>query len=313
MLGSIIAEKYRIDAKLGAGGMGTVYRATRTVIGDTVAVKILRAAQDDLTAIERFRREAQAAAKLKHSNAVTIHDFGVTNDGLPYLVMEYLEGQNLGEIIRERGGIDPFTTVAIISQVCAALDEAHAHNIIHRDIKPDNIIVCSMVAGIIVKVLDFGIAKLQDDVDGHLTQTGSIVGTPRYMSPEQCLGEELDRRADIYSLGIVLYEMLCGRVPFNSPVSTAVVIQQVNQPPPSLSALNTSISPKVEAVVFHALQKQRDAACDGGRPGARIGYRRTRGKRAPHRRLNLAADVSTAPAACLQHTRNARARRRANR
>jgi serine/threonine protein kinase len=258
LLGSKVAGKYRIDAKLGAGGMGAVYRATRLLIGDEVAVKILHSEQNDPTAGERFRREAQAAARLKHRNAVSIYDFGITDDGLQYLVMDLAEGESLRRIIKQQGPLTPSTSAEIINQVCAALDEAHRHNIIHRDIKPDNIMVNVGDAALQVKVLDFGIAKLRDEAVSSLTQTGGIVGTPHYMSPEQCLGEELDSRSDIYSLGVVLYEMLTGRVPFNSPVSSAIVIQHVNQPPASLRSHNVSIPPAVEAVVLSALEKRRE-------------------------------------------------------
>lgn len=258
LLNSTIASKYRIGAKLGAGGMGAVYQATRLVIGDEVAVKILHAEQSDPRAGERFRREAQAAARLKHPNAVTIYDFGITEDGLQYLVMEHVEGQTLRQIIKEQGPLTPTASAEIINQVCAALDEAHRRNIIHRDIKPDNIIVNINADALAVKVLDFGIAKLRDEAAHNLTQTGGIVGTPHYMSPEQCLGEELDSRSDIYSLGVVLYEMLTGQVPFNSPVSSAIVIQHVNQAPPPLRSRNVGILPAVESVVISALEKTRE-------------------------------------------------------
>jgi formylglycine-generating enzyme required for sulfatase activity len=259
LIGRTIEGRYSIDSLIGFGGMGSVYRVTRLLIGDEVAMKILHTERvADPRAGERFRREAQAAARLKHPNAVSIYDFGITSDGLQYLVMELLEGQSLRQIIKQEGQLSPSVATEITTQVCAALDEAHRQHIVHRDIKPDNIIINSTVAGLRVKVLDFGIAKLRDDVATHLTQTGSVMGTPHYMSPEQCLGEELDSRADIYSMGIVLYEMLCGHVPFNSPVSTAVVVQHVNQPPQSLRTINIGISPHVEAVVFHALEKQRD-------------------------------------------------------
>jgi serine/threonine protein kinase len=260
LIGRTIEGRYRIDGLIGLGGMGSVYRVTRLLIGDEVAMKILHTeGAADPRAGERFRREAQAAARLKHPNAVSIYDFGITSDGLQYLVMELLEGLSLRQIIKQQGSLPSSVAAEITTQVCAALDEAHQRHIVHRDIKPDNIIINSTNTGLRVKVLDFGIAKLRDDVASHFTQTGSVMGTPHYMSPEQCLGEELDSRADIYSVGIVLYEMLCGRVPFNSPVSTAVVVQHVNQPPQSLRTINTGISPQVEAVVLHALEKRRDA------------------------------------------------------
>lgn len=255
---NIIAGKYRIEAKLGAGGMGTVYRATRLLIDDEVAIKVLHADQKDPTASDRFQREARAAARLKHANVVTIHDFGITGEGLQYLVMELVEGESLRRMIKRQGFLAPPAAVEIINQVCAALDDAHQHYVIHRDIKPDNIIISTTANGFRVKVLDFGIAKLRDEIAGNLTQTGSIVGTPHYMSPEQCLGEELDSRSDIYSLGIVAYEMLTGVVPFNSPSHSAVVVQHVTQSPPSLRSLNPNISPAVESIVLSALNKQRD-------------------------------------------------------
>lgn len=258
LVGNTIADKYRLDAKLGSGGMGSIYRATRLMIGDQVAVKVLHSNQTDPNAAERFQREARAAARLKHENAVSIHDFGVTESGLQYLVMELVEGQSLRQLIKQQGPLTPSATAEILTQVCAALDEAHRHNIIHRDVKPDNIIVNVLTNGLRVKVLDFGIAKLRDDAAGNLTQTGSILGTPHYMSPEQCLGEELDARSDIYSLGVVAYEMLTGHVPFNSPSSAAVVVQHVNQPPTSPRLVNASLSAATDAAVLRALQKSRD-------------------------------------------------------
>ncbi len=259
LIGSIIEGKYRLDAKIGAGGMGSVYRAQRLLIGDHVAIKVLHAEHvAEPQAAERFRREAQAAARLKHPNAVSVYDFGVTGEGLVYLVMELVEGQSLRQIIRQQGPLTPSAAADVISQVCAALQVAHQQHIVHRDLKPDNIIVNATITGLRVKVLDFGIAKLRDMAASNLTQTGSVMGTPHYMSPEQCLGEELDSRSDLYSLGIVMYEMLAGVVPFNSPTSTAVVVQHVNKEPPSLRSMNLSISPAVESVVLHALAKRRE-------------------------------------------------------
>jgi serine/threonine-protein kinase len=260
LIGRLVEGKYKIEARLGSGGMGVVYAAKRPLIGDKVAIKILhKEHSDDPLAAGRFQREAQTSARLKHPNAVSIYDFGITQDGLQYLVMELIEGQSLREVIKQEGRIHPTIVAAIAQQLCAALDEAHRQDIIHRDVKPDNIIIHQSQNGLRVKVLDFGIAKLRDQTASNLTQTGSVMGTPHYMSPEQCLGEEMDCRSDIYSLGCVLYEMLCGVVPFNAPVSTAVVVQHVTQPPPSLREKNRAITPEVERVVLRALEKRPEA------------------------------------------------------
>src|ERR1700681_3202819 len=258
LLGRVIDGKYRIDAEIGAGGMAVVYRATRVHIGDLVAIKVLHSEllRDPLFA-ERFRREAQAAARLKHPNVVAIYDFGVAGD-LVYLVMELVEGPNLRTIIKDTGPMPAGLAAEVVRQVCAALTAAHRQSIVHRDIKPANIAVETTPDGPSVKVLDFGIASLRTGTQTMLTQAGALLGTPAYMSPEQCLGEELDGRSDIYSLGVVLFEMLCGVVPFNSPTPTAVVMQHVQQAPPALRVLNASISPAVEAVVLRAMAKRRE-------------------------------------------------------
>lgn len=257
--GKTIDGKYELDAVLGSGGMGTVYRSTRLHIGDTVAVKVLRRElRTEPKSAERFTREARAAARLKHPNAVSIYDFGISGSGLMYLVMELVEGDSLRRIIKQ-GPLTIPDVAEITTQVCAALDEAHRHNVVHRDIKSDNIIVQTRANELHVKVLDFGLAKLRDMKTSNLTQTGAVMGTPHYMSPEQCMGEELDSRSDIYSFGVVLYEMLCGVLPFNSSVSSALVVQHVTQLPPSPRSLNPSIPVEVEKVVLHALQKQREA------------------------------------------------------
>lgn len=262
LVGQTIDGKYQLDAELGVGGMGAVYRAKRLLIGDTVAIKIILPEYvSDQKSVQRFRREAQATALLKHPNAVAIHDFGTTSEGLVYLVMELVEGHSLRQIIKEQGRLSPQAASVVINQVCAALDEAHRRNIIHRDLKPDNIIVTTTTGGVLVKVLDFGLAKLLDPetTASNLTQPGTVMGTPLYMSPEQFLGEALDSRSDIYSLGVVLYEMLTGAVPFSSPTPTAVVVQHVNQAPPPLREKDASIPPAVEAVVLRALEKRREA------------------------------------------------------
>ena len=258
-VGLRIDNKYLIEAELGSGGMATVYQATRLLIGDSVAIKILHPGQvDNHQSVERFRREAQAAARLKHTNVVPIYDFGVASDGLVYLVMELVEGKSLRDLLSEQGPLAPRFTAEIITQVCSALEAAHKKNVVHRDIKPDNIVVDATSAGVQVKVLDFGVAWMRDIAASSLTETGNIVGTPHYMSPEQCLGEEPDPRSDIYSVGVVLFEMLTGVLPFNARTSTAVAIQHVNERPPSLRTIKSNVPLAVEAVVMRALAKPRE-------------------------------------------------------
>jgi serine/threonine-protein kinase len=260
LTGKTLDHKYYLESKLGVGGMGTVYRAGRLLIGDWVAVKVLHPDQmTDPQAVERFRREAQTAARLKHPNIVALYDFAISREGLNYQVMELAEGESLRSMVDRQGTLAETDAAEIINQVCAALDEAHRQGVVHRDIKPENILVQTTSDGMLVKVLDFGIASLRDINTDRLTRTGAIVGTPHYMSPEHCLGEELDGRSDIYSLGIVLYEILTGIVPFDSPTPTAIIIKHVNDPPPPPRALNPKISPEVELVALRALEKLRDA------------------------------------------------------
>lgn len=257
LLGKTLNQKYHLEARLGRGGMGTVYRARRVQIRDTVAVKILHPDYvTDARVVERFHRESQAAARLKHPNAVSVYDTGVSEEGLLYIVMEFVEGRTLRDFIRQRSPLTPAMAAEITRQVCAALDEAHRQGVVHRDLKPENINVQQTQQELHVKVLDFGVASLSDLSAHKLTQSGSVVGTPHYMSPEHCRGEELDGRSDVYSMGIVLFEMLTGSVPFNSPTTSALVIQHVTQPPPPLRSINLSISPAVEAVVLRALEKR---------------------------------------------------------
>ena len=261
LLGKSIEDKYRIEEKVGEGGMGKVYRATHIQIGHTVAIKILHSQlATDHTAIERFRREARAAAQIQHPNAVAVTDFGVMKDtGMAYLVMEFLLGIELRQRIREKKQLDFEETFLIVHQTCSALQAAHAKGIIHRDLKPDNIWLVKSEDEIPrIKVLDFGIAKLKTDTEmNQLTQQGMIMGTPYYMSPEQCRSEELDERSDIYSLGIILYEMLTGQVPFLATTPVGVVLKHANEPPRPLRELRDSIPESLESVVLRALKKER--------------------------------------------------------
>jgi serine/threonine protein kinase len=262
LLGRVIDGKYRIEAVLAEGGIGSVYRARRLQIGDEVAVKTLQPNwANDAEMLERFRREAQTAARLKHPNVVTIHDFGRTADGQLYLVMELVEGRNLREWMRGHKPLDEEFIAEILEQISSALDEAHRHGIVHRDLKPENIVLSEAGDGWRVKVLDFGIAHWRDLAAGAetLTQSGAVLGTPRYMSPEQCLGQRIDGRSDVYTLGVMLFEMLTGTPPFNSPTPAAVIAQHLHHDPPPLRSLNSDISPAVEQLVLQALSKRREA------------------------------------------------------
>ena len=258
LIGTLIDDKYRVEQKVGKGGMGSVYRATHIHIGSTVAVKILHPhLSSDATTLERFRREARSAAQIHHPNAVAVLDFGVTRDtGLAYLVMEFLEGVELRTKIKGKP-LEYGEILNIMRQTCAAVQAAHSKGIIHRDLKPENIWLLTDQDGFQrVKVLDFGIAKLKGD--GTLTQAGMIIGTPYYMSPEQCVGAELDARSDIYSLGIILYEMLTGQLPFTAPTPMGIVVKHMNDRPRPPSEVRPGIPPEVEAVVMRALSKQRE-------------------------------------------------------
>jgi serine/threonine protein kinase/formylglycine-generating enzyme required for sulfatase activity len=266
--GRVLGGRYKLEQCIGSGGMGEIYRARRTHIGDTVAVKVLRAdVVEDEKSRQRFYREARAAAMLHHPNAVVIHDFGEDADGTAYIVMELLLGRSLRQVLVQEGPIGAFRVYGIIRQASAALDAGHRNGIVHRDIKPDNIILLdSNDAADHVKILDFGIAKVLDNktLDTHsleqrLTNVGSVIGTPHYMAPEQCQGEEADSRSDIYSLGVVLYELLTGVAPFLAKTPTGVAIKHVTEKPRPLREINPSVPESVERVVLQALEKDPNA------------------------------------------------------
>jgi len=262
LIGRVFDGKYRLDQRLGGGGMGTVYRARHLLIDREVAVKVLsQRFVGDETAQQRFRREARASGRMAHPNAVMVNDFGTTNDGWLYIVMELLEGQTLRDLLAREAPLDPARAVSIMLQASSAVGAAHEAGLIHRDLKPANIFIEQRPnLPAVVKVLDFGVAKLavdeHDDDYKTLTQVGAIIGTPRYMSPEQCSGAmPLTPASDVYSLGIILYELLTGSVPFSADTPLAVALKHVSERPRRPREIVSSIPAQLEVVVLHAMAK----------------------------------------------------------
>lgn len=263
LVGVILAGKYRIDARLNEGGMGTVYRGTHVLMEKTVAIKVLRpslAADEKIVA--RFSREARAASRISHPNALSVTDFGEDETGHVFLVMEFLSGKTLKSTIRDDGPLPLPRVVEITRQIGDALNAAHAQGVVHRDLKSDNIMLVDTMTGDHAKVLDFGIAKINEPdgvVDTNLTAPNLVIGTPQYMSPEQCAQDgEIDARSDIYSLGIILYEMLVGHVPFSGDSPTIVMMKHLQEPVPSVLEEREDIPAAVGRVVARAMAKARD-------------------------------------------------------
>jgi serine/threonine-protein kinase len=249
----VLADRYEIDSVLGEGGMARVFRGTDNVLGRTVAVKVLahQFARDE-TSVARFRREAQSAASLNHPNVVSVYDTG-SDDGVHWIVMEYLEGRTLKEAIEEEGPLAPDRTAEIARHVSLALATAHEKGLVHRDVKPANIMLTPSGE---TKVMDFGIARAVTSTgDPTLTRTGFVMGTAAYLSPEQAEGKPVDARSDIYSLGCVVYEMLTGKPPFDGNSPVAVATKHLSEEPEPISRVNPRVPHEVEAVVARAMRK----------------------------------------------------------
>ena len=259
--GTVLDGKYQIEVKIGSGGFGTVYRAIHLTTKRVVAAKVFQPLAGNATVegLERFQLEAILACKVHHPNAVEIIDSGVSSNGIAYIIMELLNGYGLSNELRQKRVLPARRCAEIIVPICDVLAKAHASGIVHRDIKPDNIFLHQEEGIEIVKVVDFGIAKLQRETqsfDQHsITATGEILGTPTYMSPERLLNKEFDGKADVYSLGVMLYQMLCGEPPFRSPDVWTTIRMQVSDEPRPLREINPKVSPEVQTVVLAALRK----------------------------------------------------------
>ncbi|MBL9106886.1 MAG: protein kinase [Myxococcales bacterium] len=262
LIGRVLDQRYRIDARIGAGAMGMVFKATHVIIDKPLAIKMLRAdyaGQPDV--IKRFLLEAQLASKVKHPNVVDISDYGQLAGQTAYYVMEYLSGTTLAARIDAGGRMDPALAVDFAIQTAQALQAAHQNKIIHRDLKSENIFLCDRPDGgePQVKILDFGIARIRDR-QTRLTANGALIGTPAYMSPEQAQGMEVDERSDLYALGIILFEMLAGRVPFKQPTVAMILSAQIFDTPPLLRDVEPGVPelPHLERVIRMLLAKNRD-------------------------------------------------------
>ena len=251
MIGEKLVNRYEILEKVGDGGMALVYRAKDTLLNRIVAVKVLRDQfSTDMEFVERFRREAQSAASLSHPNVVNIYDVGQT-DTAHFIVMEYVQGENLSAVIREKGALSEHFVVSVSLQIARALSHAHQHGIVHRDIKPHNILITQEGQ---VKVTDFGIAQAMSAA--NLTQTGVVLGSVHYFSPEQARGVNVTSSSDLYSLGVVMYEMLTGRQPFRGDTPIAIALKQIQENPVPLRQHLPELNRSLEQLVMRLMAKE---------------------------------------------------------
>ena len=253
----VLAERYELGERLGSGGMSTVLLATDRRLERKVAIKLLAEhLADDAQFVTRFRREALSAARLVHPNIVQVYDFGEDNDsGRQYIVMEYVEGSSGAEILSSEGTLAVSEAVGILAQACRGLDYAHRSGVIHRDVKPGNLL---RSRDGVVKLADFGIAKALSE-ESSITQVGSVLGTAAYLSPEQASGQGSNPRSDIYALGVVSYQFLSGRLPYEAQSITELALKQQREAPPLLNELNPDVSPELAAAVDRALELEPEA------------------------------------------------------
>ncbi|MBK7512949.1 MAG: SUMF1/EgtB/PvdO family nonheme iron enzyme [Chloracidobacterium sp.] len=258
----VLEGKYHLELRLGQGGMGVVYKARHAYLKTLLAIKIILPdlVGNDPELVTRFRQEALAAAAIRHTNVVAVTDYGVVNGSLPFLVMEYVEGESLHDLLAREKILEPERALDLMMPICAGVGAAHHQGIVHRDLKPLNVMICSDKPSLsqAVKILDFGLAKIKSgELLGSFiqAQTTGLMGSPYYMAPEQWADEDPDSRADIYSLGVMLYQMLAGDVPFKGSSIPAIMKKHISDPPPHFADLGISVSPELERVVFHTLEK----------------------------------------------------------
>ena len=261
----VLEGKYHIESRLGQGGMGVVYKARHAYLKTQLAIKIILPdlVGNDPQLVTRFRQEALAAAAIRHQNVVAVTDYGVIQGSIPFLVMEYVEGESLHDLLAREKRLSPEKALELMSAICAGVGAAHHQGIVHRDLKPLNIMICSDKPHIsqAVKILDFGLAKIKSgELLGSFiqAQTTGLMGSPYYMAPEQWADDEPDSRSDIYSLGVMLYQMLAGDVPFKGSSIPAIMKKHISDPPPKFAELGQNIPADLEAAVFHTLEKEKE-------------------------------------------------------
>ncbi len=261
----VLEGKYHLELRLGQGGMGVVYKARHAYLKTQLAIKIILPdlVGNDPQLVTRFRQEALAAAAIRHQNVVAVTDYGVIQGAIPFLVMEYVEGESLHDLLAREKKLDPESALDLISAVCSGVGAAHHQGIVHRDLKPLNIMICSDKPSMsqAVKILDFGLAKIKSgELLGSFiqAQTTGLMGSPYYMAPEQWADDEPDSRSDIYSLGVMLYQMLAGDVPFKGSSIPAIMKKHISDPAPTFASLGVTVSPALEKAVMHTLQKEKD-------------------------------------------------------
>src|SRR5438874_1502032 len=261
----VLEGKYHLECRLGQGGMGVVYKARHAYLKTQLAIKVILPdlVGNDPQLVTRFRQEALAAAAIRHQNVVSVTDYGVIDGTLPFLVMEYVEGESLHDLLAREKSLSPERAFELMSAVCAGVGAAHHQGIVHRDLKPLNIMICNDKPNLAqaVKILDFGLAKIKSgELLGSFiqAQTTGLMGSPYYMAPEQWADEEPDSRSDIYSLGVMLFQMLAGDVPFKGSSIPAIMKKHISDDAPTFGSIGVNVSPELEAAVLHTLQKDKN-------------------------------------------------------